>query len=106
MEVVTGGGEDGVGAVAVSALEMVAVQAVLGLEVTKKGRMSARPRTSPGAPRFAFSFLTHSPHQKSARAHPEAPERDYGPIWCVGVGGILSSKVSDMMAMDDAAFSP
>ena len=33
MEVVTGGGEDGVGAVVVSALEMVAVQAVLGLEV-------------------------------------------------------------------------
>lgn len=37
-EVVAGGGEDGIDAVAVTALEMIAVHAVLGLEVTDHGR--------------------------------------------------------------------
>jgi hypothetical protein len=37
-EVVAGGGEDGVGAVAVAALQIVAIQTVLGLEMADDPR--------------------------------------------------------------------
>src|SRR3546814_11743027 len=42
-EVVAGGGEDGVGVVAVAALEIVALHAVLGLEVADDGLVGGEP---------------------------------------------------------------
>src|SRR3546814_19559391 len=42
-EVVAGGGEDGVGVVAVAALEIVALHAVLGLDVADDGLDSGAP---------------------------------------------------------------